>query len=525
MKFDILIQSGILLDGTNAPPKVADIGIRGGKISYIGALEDSTGDVTISALGKYVTPGFIDITNQSDSHLTMFQYPLLESLVLQGITTIIGGNCGASLAPLASGTAINAIKKWANPAQININWTGVSEYLRVVETLKFGINYGTFVGYGTLRRGVLGDTVRTLSPQETEQIKYLLGQSIAAGAFGLSLGMSYGHESISTTDELIEIAGIMRETGGIVKIHLRSEGSKILAAINEAVLIGRGTGVPVEISHLKMVGKKSWHHIKKALELISTARKTGVDIHFDVSPYKTTGSSLYLLIPEWARSKGFTELFRLIENKADRKRIVDDLKLRTLHYDKILITSAKITPIVGKTIADLSAESGLPPEETLLATVIANDGRVTIVGRTLSGKNTEAALVNTNSMLGSDGEGYADTVMNTGNLVHPRSFGAFAYFWRRFVQEKKSLPPEAAIQKMTSLPALKVGLHDRGIIKKGNMADVLIFDPAQFRDQATYEYPFKYATGLEAVIMNGRVVVDKGNHTGERAGQVMRYKK
>ena len=250
-----------------------------------------------------------------------------------------------------------------------------------------------------------------------------------------------------------------------------------------------------------------------------------MDIHFDVSPYKTTGSSLYLLIPEWARENGFTDLFQKIENKDDRKKIVEELKNRTLHYDKILITSAKIKNIVGRTLADLSQDSGLPPEETLLATVLANEGRVSIVGRTVSGKNTETELANTNSFIASDGAGYAEAAINSGNLVHPRSFGAFAYFWRRFVQEKKSLTPEAAIQKMTSLPAAKVGLSDRGMIKTKHAADVLVFDPAQFRDQATYEDPYRYATGLDWVIMNGRVVVENGVHTGERAGQILRFEK
>ncbi len=523
MAYDILIKSGSVIDGTGEPPTVADIGIKGDKIAAIGGIgENEAGGITINANGKYVVPGFIDITNHSDTHLTIFKYPNLESMVRQGVTTIIGGNCGSSLAPLGNKNALQSIRKWADTSEINIDWARVGEFLARIEKLRLGANFGTFVGYGTLRRGVIGDEARELNIEEREKIKYLLREGIKEGAFGLSLGLAYGHERISSTEEIIEIARVLADTGGIVKIHLRSEGKGILASINEAVLIGRGAKVPIQISHLKTVGKKSWPYLKKALELIKVAHESGVDINFDVSPYSTTGSLLYLLIPAWARQGGFNELFQRLDQPEERKKIIEHLKIYTFHYNRIIINSAKLTNLVGKTLAEIAETSGLPPEEALLETVRANEGRVKIIGRTLSIKNTELAIENPSSFIASDGAGYNEEEMKSGNLVHPRSFGAFAHFWHRFVRDLKTISPQEAIQKITSGPAKKLKLYGRGAIRKENYADLVVFDPQKIKDRATYRNPYQYPQGIEWVIINGQIVIENGNFTGVRAGRILR---
>jgi len=522
--YDILIKSGLVLDGTDSAPALVDIGIKEGKIAAIGKLDKEKAPVDINAFGKYIAPGFIDITNHSDTHLTIFKYPDLSSLIMQGITTIIGGNCGASLAPLVSREAINAIRKWVDPSEININWIEVKEFLEEVAKLRLGVNFGTFIGYGTLRRGIIGDETRLLNFEEREKIKLLLQNSIEQGAYGFSLGLSYGHERISTTEEIIEIAKALQKAGGIFKIHLRSEGKEILAAVNEVVRIGRETGVPIQISHLKAIGKKAWSSLPKALELISSARFSGVDINFDVSPYNTTGSLLYLLIPAWARSGGFTTLFKNIDSPTERKKIIEALRGQTIHFDKILIISAKMNSIVGKTLKEVIERSGLSPEEAMLEMIRANEGRVTIVGKTVSRKNTELEIKDADSIVASDGVGYNQEELKSGNLVHPRSFGAFPHFWHHFVNDLKLLSPQKAICKITSAPAEKLGIKKRGSIKKGNYADLVVFDPQLMRERATYKNPFRYPAGIEWVIINGQVAVEQGKYLGTRAGIVLKKK-
>ncbi len=522
MAYDILIKGGLMLDGVGNPAMVADVGISDGKIAEVGGLGNAQAAVEISATGKYVAPGFIDITNHSDTHLTLFKYPLQESMVMQGVTTIIGGNCGSSLAPLVSREAIRSVSKWADLSEIGVNWTSVDEFLAAVERTRLGVNFGMLVGYGTLRRGIVGNELRPLSLEEKEKIRLLLERAMEEGAFGLSMGLSYGHERASTTEELIEIARPLAQSRGVLKIHLRSEGAEVLGAVNEAIRIGRETGASVIVSHFKVIGRKSWPLARKALEFISNARSSGVAIWFDVSPYRTTGSPLYLLLPPWSRRGGFEELFRRLSSQVEWKQISQALASYTLHYDKIMVIAAKQRQIVGNTLAEIAAAMNMPPEEAVLEIIRGNEGRVTILGRTVSLKNTSRAIGDSNSLIASDGYGVSQDGISTGNLVHPRSFGAFPHFWHRFVTDTQKLKPEEAIVKITGGPATILGITGRGVIAKGNVADIAVFDPQLIRDRATYKDPYRYPAGIQYVIINGEVVVSQGRHIGVRAGKILR---
>ena len=522
MSYDIIIKNGTIVDGTGKPKFSADIGVHDGRIKDVTALGNTHAVKIIDATGKFVTPGFIDITNHSDTHLTMFKYPHLESLVMQGITTIIGGNCGSSLAPLASPEAIGGIRKWADPAEININWTTFEEYLGEIQKMRMTVNFGSFVGYGTLRRGIIGDEVRPLSQNERDQLKFLLNAAISQGAFGLSFGLSYAHERISPIEELIDAARVVAQTGGIIKIHLRSEGVGLLASINEVVRIGRETGASIQISHLKAIGKKTWPALAQALELVKNANASGLKINFDVSPYRTTGSLLYLLIPAGARYGGFKDLFRRINEPEERQKIIESMKGSTLHYDKILITSAKVKNIVGSTLAEIAARAEMSPEEALLETLHANEGRVSIIGRTLSLQNTFLEVKNESALVASDSAGMSQEAARDGNLTHPRSFGTFPRFWHRFVSEKTGVTPEEAVQKVCSGPAVKLGIRERGFLKNGYFADITVFDPRIIHDRATYKNPFRYPAGIEWVLVNGKVAVENGRFLDTRDGKVIR---
>lgn len=520
--YDILIKGGSVLDGAGNPPAVADVGITEGKIAEIGALEGASAKAEIAAGGKFVTPGFIDITNHSDTHLTIFKYPLLESMVMQGVTTIIGGNCGASLAPLVSREAIRGVSKWADLSEIGINWTSVDEFLQAADKMRLGLNFGTLIGFGTLRRGIVGNAGQPLTPEERAKMTLLIERAIEEGAYGLSLGLAYGHERAASTEELIELAKSVAARKGVVKIHLRSEGAEVLGAVNEAIRIGREAGATIIISHFKVIGRKSWPLAHKAMELIANARSSGVSIWFDVSPYRTTGSPLYLLLPPWARRGGFGELFERLAVQAERKRIADAVATSTLHYDKIIVIAAKHRQIVGKTLAEIAENMGMRPDEAMLEIIRGNEGRVTILGRTVSLKNTRRAVQDPNSLIASDGYGVSQDGISTGNLVHPRSFGAFPHFWHKFITDTQTLKPEEAIVKITGGPATVLGIVGRGVIAKGNFADITVFDPRLIRDRSTYKNPYRYPAGIEWVIINGQVVVEQSRHTGVRAGAVLR---
>ena len=522
MAYDIIITSGTILDGTGHEPVVADIGITDGKIATIGKLAGSSAPIQINASDMLVTPGFIDVTNHSDTHLTLFKYPGFDSYVSQGVSTVLGGNCGASLAPLASHEALGAIRKWADPSDINLDWATFEEFLQHIQNLHLAVNFGSSVGYGTLRRGVINDEIRQLTYEEREQVRYLLVESMKQGSFGLSLGLSYGHERISTTEEIIDIAKVLGDTGAVLKMHLRSEGVGLLASVNEAIRIARETNVSIQISHFKSIGRKSWSSFATALELIAHANESGADVNFDVSPYPTTGSLLYTLLPSWARAGGLDTLFKNIDDPITRQKIIEELKTYTLHYDRVLVTSAKIKSIIGRTIAELAEQSGVSPEETLINTVRANEGRASMIGRTISPKNMATAILDSRALIASDGEASSLDERLSGNLGHPRSFGAFPHFWHRFVTDSQKLKPEVAIQKITSGPAMKFGIEKRGVLKVGNHADIVIFNPKNFRDCATYRNPFCQSTGITTVIINGKIAMKEGVLTGERAGQVLK---
>lgn len=522
MAYEIVIKSGNIFDGNGNPPIIADIGINGGEIAMIGKIEEAGEMTTIDANEKYVSPGFIDLTNHSDTRLTLFSNPGMESMLMQGVTTIIGGNCGSSLAPLGSAKAIEGITKWADLSQINVNWATVEEFFRELQSLQLGVNFGTFAGYGTLRRGVTGDEIRLLNQEEREKVKLLLREALEQGAFGLSLGLAYGHENISPTEEILDISRVIKDMGGIIKLHLRSEGSGFLASVNEAARIGRENEIPVQISHLKAIGKKAWPSLKKTLQLIENARTSGVNINFDVSPYATTGSLLYLLLPAWSREGGFSKLFARIDDPEERTRIIDTLNTYTLHYDKILVISAIIKNIVGRTIAEIAATADISPADALLDTIRANEGRVSIIGRTVSIRNTRMEVEDAGSFISSDGLGLSEASSSSGDLVHPRSFGAFPRFWHRYVNQLQRVSAEKAIWKMTGGPAQKIGLKGRGVLAKGNAADIVVFDPTAFKDQASYRNPYRYAQGVEYVLVNGGIAVTGGKLTGIKAGKVIK---
>jgi N-acyl-D-aspartate/D-glutamate deacylase len=440
----------------------------------------------------------------------------------QGVTTILGGNCGASLAPLVKPSDIQAIRKWADPSEINVNWASFGEFLENLETLGLGVNFGSLVGYGMVRRGVMADASKPANPEERAKIEIILKSAMKEGAFGLSSGLAYSHEKYASAEELLNALRLVGENKGVYSVHLWSEGRDLLGSINNILQLARDSGASIHISHLKAIGKKTWPDMAKALSMIDRAKSSGADISFDIFPYRRTGSLLYLFIPSWARDGGFDRMFQRFRDAATREKIKENLKAQTLHYENILVAAAKNMAVVGRTIKELSDSMNSSPEDTILDLLLANEGRVTIFGRTLAAKNIALGLKHESSMISSDGEGYGTEERKTGNLVHPRSFGTFAHFLHHFVRDKKILGWEEGIKKITAMPAKKFGIMSRGVLEKNYFADIVLFNPAVLKDNATYENPFHYPSGIEFVLVNGRIAAEKGKVTGIKSGKILR---
>lgn len=523
MAYDIVIKNGTIIDGTGAEGYRGGVAITGTKIVLVGQTVPEDAKIVIDAANKVVCPGFIDVTNHSDTVGTLFSIPSQESMLRQGVTTIIGGNCGSSLAPLTHPNIIAAVQKWQTDGHVAVDWLSMGQFFDAIEKLKLGVNFGSFVGFGILRRGILENKDRALMYQDITKMKFVLGEALKEGALGLSTGLVYAHERKTSTEELIDLASVIYKEGGIYKTHLRSESGDLLGAVNEAIAVGREAGVPICISHFKAIGRKAWREYHRALELLDRAAESGVTVHFDMYPYITTGSFLYLLLPMWAYEGGFKQLFTRLKEAKVRQEIIKALQKKTLHHSAIIIATAwKTKESIGRSIQELSDKIGIPPEEVIAQLLLANEGRVTIFGKTVRKDHVREGFSHRLSIVASDGSGYDLPHRERGELVHPRSFGAFPRFIRLATKKWKTLDLPAAIHKATAAPAEIVGIPKRGVLAKDNFADIVVFDPDAIQSSATFQNPYQFPRGIEWVIVNGKVSIRAGILQNERHGMVLR---
>ena len=522
---DILIKNGTIIDGMGNKGKVADVGIEKDKIIFLEKVDKNIkAKKIINAEGKIICPGFIDILDHSDNFWTLFSIPRLDSKITQGITTIIGGNCGSSLAPVLGENSVKAIRKWVDIGNANINWIRMKEFLDEVEKRKIGINFGTLVGHETLRRGLLGDEVRKITDEEIKMLGKMLADSLKDGAFGMSTGLVFSHAKMTTVNEIKYLAEILKANNSFYASHIRGEAEELLPSINETIQIGRETKVSVQISHLKAVGKRYWSDLFRALEMINIANEESVEINFDIYPYDTTGSVLYILLPDWVSKGGRKKMITRLKDLDLRDKIIKELKELNYDYENIVISICpKLKEIVGKRIVDIAFKQEISPEEAIIELLISANGHVIVFDRkVLDEKNIELALKNPHCIISSADAGYNIEYLRTGEIVHPRCFGTFPRILGKYVLEQKVLSLENAIEKMTSKPAKKIGLKNRGVLQKGFYADITIFDPKTIRDKADFNNPYQYSEGVEQVIINGKMVIENGEHTGELAGRVLR---
>lgn len=516
----------MVFDGKGNKPEKADIGISDDKITKIGDLQTEAAYDIVDATDRCVAPGFIDITSHSDTHWTIFSFPRQESLVSQGITTIIGGNCGSSLAPFLGESSAKEIERWADASEINVNWRTVEEFLAEMDRHKIGLNFGTLVGLNTLRRSVVSDR------QKIAKIKMLLQSSLDQGAFGLSTNFGLNDLGFFSDEETADIFKVLRPYDAVIKHHLEDEGQNILPAISRLIGAARISKTRMHVSHFKSLGRSSWNYFSKALEMAEIARKEGIKITYDFFPYTKTGSSLFAALPPWFRKYSPEEAMLILSSVGDKRRqdLKDYLKKMTLHYDKIIIASAASGfGAIGKTIQQIMDESGSSRgeagrdgEEVILNLLEANDLRVSIFNEVISEFNLELIAKDKFSVVSSDGVGYDFTSKKTNDLPHPRSFGAFPRAIGQLVRKKGIMPLEIMISKMTGLPAHILGIKDRGVIEKGKKADLVVFDSESITDAATYESPNAPSSGVQHVFVNGQAVVSSGKNTGLLPGKTLR---
>lgn len=522
--YDIIIKNGTVIDGSGTKEKFkADVAINGNMIAQVGFLGNTDAKEKIDAHGMYIAPGFIDVLSHSDTYLTLFTAPKQESLITQGVTTIIGGNCGYSLAPLVSGGVVISEEQWTNPSQINIDWLRMSEYLAKVKEKKCALNFGTLTGYNTLIKGVLKGDYRQPSSQENEIASFLLEQSLEEGSFGMSLGLAYLYEDRHFLDHLESIFEVMGKYKRMLTVHLRDESSQFLDSLTAVLKYAEEYDVKLHISHLKVIEKSFWPNFEKAIHILEEAEKRGASVSFDVFPYASSGLALYLLLPAWVKVGGPKMILKRLRNSFDHKHIAKDLATLSLEYDKMTVASrAPDEVFIGKTIADIARNLGLSGEEAIIELLLGSKMQIIVFAHVLDEKNIEKGIVHPLSLVASSGAGYsAIPVRRSPDLPHPRSFGTFPRFLKKYAREKALLSWEAAVAKITGTPADLFGIKKRGLVKEGYFADLVVFDPHTIADVATFQDPYHYSKGICAVLVNGVSVYAAGIHNGNLPGDVL----
>ena len=519
--YSLLIKGGMV--ARNKKLERLDVGIENDKIKALGDLSRLSADLVIDASGYYVSPGFIDLTSHSDTHWTLFNHPSQESLLAQGVTTILGGNCGSSLAPLVHARDIEGIQKWVDIREINVNWHRVSEFFEELSRHPLGLNFATLVGHGTLRRGIIGDEARPATAEEIKQMQLLLEESLEEGAFGISTSLGAAHGRPADIQELTRLHEAVAAHKGLSKHHLKDEGKNILPAIAELLGLARASGARTQFSHFKILGRSSWPFFQDAVRLMESGREEGLELSLDIFPFTRTGSQLYQLLPVWAVESGKEKILGVLKDQKQRNEVFSYLKGLTLHYDRITIASTLQDQIaVGKTIQELSLAASLPPEEIILKLLENNKLKVSIFNEVISEEHLFELIKKEYASVASDGVGYARDVRTLFDLPHPRSYSAFPHALEIFTKERSLVSWPEILHKMTELPAQILGLKDRGRLEKDCFADLVVLNPEEIEGAADWRNPYLPPRGVEMVFVNGKIALDRGNFTNIFAGRVLR---
>jgi N-acyl-D-amino-acid deacylase len=529
--FDTVILNGHIIDGTGSPWYAGDIGIRTGRIAAIGRLDTAPAHERIDAQGQIVAPGFIDMLGQSE--LTILVEPRLPSKTFQGITTEITGE-GGSVAPL-NDAIVKADRITYEHFKITPDWRTLAQYFARLERQGMGINLATYVGATQVRRMVLGDTDRKPSALELDKMKALVRDSMEQGAVGLSTSLQYAPAPYATTEELIALAGEAAKYGGIYATHMRSEGDGVLAALDEAVLIGRTAHLPVEIWHIKAAGKRNWGRMKEIVARIEAARRSGVDVGANTYAYPAWFNSLSAFVPPWAHDGGDEKFIARLKDPRMRQRIKKEMQSAAGAWDNewqeipgpeavtiCVVQNVDLRDLQGKTLADVAKLWNQDPIDALLDLLIKDRAYTYVAVFGMSEPDIALALAQPWVSVDNDSQGTSPTGQLGLEHPHPRAYGTFPRIIRKYVREEHLFPLEEAIRKFTALPAQRLRLTDRGVLKQGMWADIVMFDPDRLTDKATFEDPNQLSVGMDYVLVNGVAVLAHGKATSELPGKVLR---
>lgn len=529
--FDVIIKNGHILDGAGGPWYAADIAIRDDRIAAIGKLDGAQAKKVIDAAGRVVSPGFIDMLGQSELSLLIDNRSL--SKLAQGITSEITGE-GGSIAPQNEKT-LAPMKPALEQYKLTIDWTTLDGFFRRLEKQGTPINLGTYVGAAQVREAVLGDDDRAPSAAELEQMKALVAQAMKDGALGMSTALIYPPGHYAKTEELIELAKVAAQYGGLYASHMRSEGASEMAAIDEAIRIGREAGLPVEIFHLKVSGKPRWGSMVRVVEKIQAARDSGLDIRADQYPYLAGGTALASSLPPWVADGGVAKLLERLKDPQIRSRIKAEMASdhpdwENLYFDcgggagMMLagVENADLKKYNGLTLAEMAAAEKKPELDALFDFILADKAQTGALYFMASEEDLVYGLKQRWTSIGLDAGVTSLDGLLYEPFTHPRAWGAMPRFLGHYVREQKLLPLEEAIRKITSMPAQREHLTGRGLLKVGYFADITVFDPASIIDEATYKEPNKPAKGVDYVFVNGQLEFDHGALTGAQAGRPLR---
>lgn len=520
-----ILKNAIVFDGAGSEGFTADILIDGDKIARTGAGISVPDARVIDCAGLAAAPGFIDI--HAHSEFSLLAEPSAPSKVMQGVTTEVSGNCGLSAAPLLGEAAVPREKDLAEYG-LKLTWKDFGEYFALLEAARPALNFVTYCGHGALRASVMGYSDREPTEDEYEKMEALLDDAMRMGAVGLSTGLIYPPGVYSKVSELARLAKVIARRGGVYASHMRSEGARVVEAIEEAIQIGREGGVPVQISHIKTAGPSNWHKITEILATIEKARAEGVAVTADRYPYTASSTDLDAILPAWSYEGGAKEELKRLHDPAIRARLrqeVLDGHPVPEYWDRVMISSVvteKNRALEGKTMAQAAEMRGQEAVEALFDILIEEEVRAGAIYFSMSEDNLKTFLRQEWCMVGSDATARAMTGVTRQGKPHPRAFGSFPRVLGKFAREDGALTLPQAVRKLSAMQADKLGLAGRGYLKVGGYADIVVFNPDVVGDKATFEDPYQFPVGIEHVLINGEMAVENGVQTEKRAGRALR---
>ncbi len=520
IEYDVLIKNAKIVDGSGKSAYLGDIAINSDTIAAVGYIEHAIGTQEIDATGLSVAPGFINML--SWANVSLLEDGRSQGDIRQGVTLEVLGE-GSSMGPLNE-LMKKEMKEGQGDIKYDVPWTSLGEYLTHLETKGISTNVSSFVGNATLREHVIGIEKRLPTDEEMEAMKSLLRQGMEEGAVGLSTSLIYVPSGHAETNEIVELAKVVAEYDGMYISHIRDEEGKLLEAVQELITISKEAKLPAEIYHFKASGNANWHLLDSAITLVENAREKGLDITTDMYMYNASSTGLNVVLPAWAKEGGHGSTMRLIENPAKREQMMNEIDFH-VPPEKILLVGFKNKAMrnhIGKTLAEVATERNKSPNETLVDLIYEDDSRIQVVYFSMSKENIKKKLKLPYMSICSDAGSYTNEGVFLEQSTHPRAYGSFARLLGHFVREEKVVSLEEAIYKLTTLPATNLKLQKRGSLKVGYFADVVVFDANTIKDNATFEKPHQYATGMQHVFVNGGHVLKDGQHTGTFSGKFVK---